>query len=103
MKFKDKVVIVTGAGRGIGRAIAVAYAAEGASVVIAEKDQVTGAEAEKTITSAGGTVCFIKTDITLPEDIASACLFLTSEESGFITGANIIIDGGMTRKMIYEP
>lgn len=37
-----------------------------------------------------------------PEDIAAACRFLTSEESGFITGANLIIDGGMTRKMIYE-
>ncbi len=37
-----------------------------------------------------------------PEDIAAACRFLTSDESGFITGANLIIDGGMTRKMIYE-
>lgn len=37
-----------------------------------------------------------------PEDIASACRFLTSAESGFITGANLIIDGGMTRKMIYR-
>mgnify|MGYP001092154653 CR=1 FL=1 len=36
------------------------------------------------------------------EDIASACLFLASEEASFITGANIIIDGGMTVKMIYE-
>lgn len=36
-----------------------------------------------------------------PEDIASTCLFLTSPGSGFITGANIIVDGGMTRKMIY--
>ncbi|GAV23258.1 SDR family NAD(P)-dependent oxidoreductase [Carboxydothermus pertinax] len=38
-----------------------------------------------------------------PEDIARACLFLTAEENGFITGANLVIDGGMTRKMIYEP
>jgi len=36
------------------------------------------------------------------EDIASACMFLASEEAGFITGANIVIDGGMTVKMIYE-
>jgi len=71
MKFKDKVAIITGAGKGIGRAIAMAYAAEGASVVIAEKDQVTGAEAEKTITSAGGIACLIKTDISRPEEIAA--------------------------------
>ncbi|ABB13712.1 SDR family NAD(P)-dependent oxidoreductase [Carboxydothermus hydrogenoformans] len=38
-----------------------------------------------------------------PEDIARACLFLTAEENSFITGANLVIDGGMTRKMIYEP
>lgn len=36
-----------------------------------------------------------------PEDIASAVAFLISEENSFITGANFIIDGGMTRKMIY--
>jgi NAD(P)-dependent dehydrogenase (short-subunit alcohol dehydrogenase family) len=37
-----------------------------------------------------------------PHDIANACLYLTSEENRFITGANLTIDGGMTRKMIYE-
>ncbi|MGC8779158.1 MAG: SDR family oxidoreductase, partial [Candidatus Caldatribacteriaceae bacterium] len=36
-----------------------------------------------------------------PEDIASACLFLASPEAGFITGANLVIDGGMTVKMLY--
>jgi len=37
-----------------------------------------------------------------PEDVAQACLFLSSDESGFITGANLMVDGGMTVKMIYE-
>ena len=37
-----------------------------------------------------------------PEDIAKMCLFLCEEENDFITGENIIIDGGMTKKMIYE-
>jgi NAD(P)-dependent dehydrogenase (short-subunit alcohol dehydrogenase family) len=36
-----------------------------------------------------------------PEDIASTVLFLASADAGFITGANLIADGGMTRKMIY--
>lgn len=71
MKFTGRVVIVTGAGKGIGRAIAMAYAAEGATVVIAEKDPVTGAEAEKVLNSAGGTACFIKTDVNRPEDITA--------------------------------
>lgn len=37
-----------------------------------------------------------------PGDIARACLFLTREENDFINGENLIIDGGMTRKMIYQ-
>ena len=38
----------------------------------------------------------------LPEDIAAAVSFLLSDEAGFITGAELIVDGGMTRKMIYH-
>jgi NAD(P)-dependent dehydrogenase (short-subunit alcohol dehydrogenase family) len=37
-----------------------------------------------------------------PEDIAAMVLYLSSTEAGFITGENIVIDGGMTRKMIYD-
>jgi NAD(P)-dependent dehydrogenase (short-subunit alcohol dehydrogenase family) len=37
-----------------------------------------------------------------PEDIARACLYLTSKENNFVTGINLVVDGGMTRKMIYE-
>jgi NAD(P)-dependent dehydrogenase (short-subunit alcohol dehydrogenase family) len=37
-----------------------------------------------------------------PEDIAAACLYITADDNDFINGENIIIDGGMTRKMIYE-
>jgi NAD(P)-dependent dehydrogenase (short-subunit alcohol dehydrogenase family) len=37
-----------------------------------------------------------------PADIARACLYLTAEGNNFVSGTNITIDGGMTRKMIYE-
>ena len=37
-----------------------------------------------------------------PEDIAVLALFLCSSEASYITGANYVVDGGMTRKMIYR-
>ncbi|MFD2611788.1 SDR family NAD(P)-dependent oxidoreductase [Paenibacillus gansuensis] len=38
----------------------------------------------------------------VPGDIAEACLYLAGPHAGFITGQNLVIDGGMTVKMIYE-
>lgn len=37
-----------------------------------------------------------------PTDIADACVFLASQEASFITGTNLVVDGGMTVNMIYE-
>jgi NAD(P)-dependent dehydrogenase (short-subunit alcohol dehydrogenase family) len=37
----------------------------------------------------------------VPDDIAALAAYLISSEAGFITGANFVVDGGMTRKMIY--
>ena len=37
-----------------------------------------------------------------PEDIAQACLYLTNPANKFVTGTNLTIDGGMTKKMMYE-
>lgn len=37
----------------------------------------------------------------VPEDIARMVMFLSAPENDFINGANIVIDGGMTKKMIY--
>lgn len=44
MKYTDNIVIVTGGGQGIGRAVATMYAAEGAHVVIAEYNRAAGEE-----------------------------------------------------------
>ena len=38
----------------------------------------------------------------MPEDIAQAVMYLCSDEAGFIDGENIVVDGGMTRQMIYH-
>jgi len=37
-----------------------------------------------------------------PEDVAAMVAYLVSPEARFVTGQNFVIDGGMTRKMIYE-
>lgn len=38
-----------------------------------------------------------------PEDIVKACFYLTDPDNGFVTGIDLVVDGGMTRKMIYVP
>ncbi len=69
MRFKGKVVIITGSGHGIGASIAMAYASEGASVIIAEKDQELGSETEKIIVTEGFKATHILTDVSNPDDI----------------------------------
>ena len=68
MTLKDKVAIVTGAAQGIGRAIAVAFGQEGASVVVSDI-QAKGKETEKEILSQGGNAIFLQGDVALEEDV----------------------------------
>jgi len=71
MRLKDKVAIVTGAGAGIGQAIARRFAREGASVTVAEIDPVTGKATEDAIREAGGHATFVRTDVASEENIKS--------------------------------
>jgi NAD(P)-dependent dehydrogenase (short-subunit alcohol dehydrogenase family) len=52
-------------------------------------------------TSGPRTMRSIRQRVGRPEDVAELVTYLLSERSGFVTGANIEIDGGMTRKMIH--
>ncbi|MDG0866159.1 SDR family NAD(P)-dependent oxidoreductase [Candidatus Lucifugimonas marina] len=59
-----KTAIVTGSGNGIGRAIAMRFAAEGARVTVADIEEDAGQETVDRITADGGTAIFVRTDTT---------------------------------------
>jgi len=63
MRLEDKKAIVTGAGQGIGRSIALKLAQEGADIVIAEWNPETGNETKKEVEALGGKALFMKVDV----------------------------------------
>ena len=71
-RLEGKTALITGAGRGIGRAAALRFAAEGARVAIAEIGRADGAATAQAIESAGGEALFVETDVASPESVAAA-------------------------------
>jgi NAD(P)-dependent dehydrogenase (short-subunit alcohol dehydrogenase family) len=71
-RLENKVAVVTGAGRGIGQAIARKLAEEGAAVTIAEVDPRTGEPAASELRAAGYRVQFTQTDITQEAQVKAA-------------------------------
>jgi NAD(P)-dependent dehydrogenase (short-subunit alcohol dehydrogenase family) len=71
-RFGDKVALVTGAGGGIGRATARAFAREGASVVVADIDEGANRETARLIEEDGGLVIAVRCDVTSNLDVKAA-------------------------------
>ncbi|MEK9182145.1 MAG: SDR family oxidoreductase [Patescibacteria group bacterium] len=69
MRLQNKIAIITGAGSGIGRGIALAFVKEGAKVVMADWSEEGGKETVEQIQKINGEAVFVKTDVSKTADI----------------------------------
>lgn len=104
MEFQNKVVLVTGAGKGIGRAIAKSFLQEGASVCL---NDVVLEDAEKTareLRAVGGKTLAVQADVSSEEDVSRMAdsLFHTFGTIDILVNNAGIGDGLMVEDMSYE-
>lgn len=78
--YTGKVEFVTGAGSGIGRAAALAFAREGANVVVADISEQGNQEAPRIIEELGRRALAVRCDVTRAEDVKAA--FFTAQQDG---------------------
>ncbi|MGY3616879.1 SDR family NAD(P)-dependent oxidoreductase [Bradyrhizobium sp. USDA 10063] len=93
--LEKHIAVITGAGSGIGRAIALGYAREGARVVLLDVIEGAAAEAAKEIRDAGGKADSFALDVTRRED----CVALAKEIAGKIGQVSILVNNaGIARR-----
>ncbi|MGE5703907.1 MAG: SDR family NAD(P)-dependent oxidoreductase, partial [Clostridia bacterium] len=100
MENRQQVVIVTGAGRGIGACVAQEFADKGAAVIVAERNEQDGMETAQAIVAAGGKALFVQTDVGKPDEIVR---LMEKSVAAFGTIDVLINNAGVSRwKSPYE-
>ena len=82
MDLAERVALVTGAGSGIGRGVALRLAREGAAVVVADVDEEAGIDAVSEIKSRGGRAAFVLADVASEVDASGTVTFAEEEFGG---------------------
>jgi len=63
MKYKNKIVLITGSGSGIGKAAALAFSKEGGTIIVSDINEINGLKTVSEIIKNNGKASFFKTDV----------------------------------------
>lgn len=101
--LQSKTALVTGGGSGIGKAIAVLYATEGAKIVVTDVDEQGGNETVSAIKASGGEAVFFKADTSKPEDSQQAVALAVKQFGGLHIAVNNAGIGGPIKPLGEYP